>query len=216
GDSGFEQCLGGPGKTSWEHADSSGFPATLIQPVSEFGVRGYFDVKNLLEVTNGHTSWSTPVANYLENLDKDPEDLREINRETATGDDAIPEFLKSQGLISPSPFFEVKCIDSAGEIFHQLQLMVREWNPHEEFFSFSQTGGSEDADPDVGGYDRSEGIEGEDCDYEQRSTFKSEDEHCNDSFDLDDFFEDKAINYPRAPYDGSGGGAASGSSGSGS
>ena len=65
----------------------------------------------------------------------------------------------------------MKCIDSAGEVLHKLQLMVREWNTHEEFLSFYQAGGTEDADPDVGGYDRLEGIEGEDCDYEAKSNF---------------------------------------------
>ncbi|MGI9548554.1 MAG: hypothetical protein ACR2M7_01035 [Bdellovibrionales bacterium] len=179
GTSGLEQCLGGPGRTSWDHKDNFGFPATLIQPVSEFGVRGYFDVKNLLEATNGRPYSTAPIANYLKALDQDPEDLRDTKRSD------LPDFLQIKRN-APSPFFEVKCIDSAGEILHQLQLMVREWNTHEEFLNFYNAGGSEDADPDVSG------VEGEDCDYEQRATFNEENGSCNDAVDLNDIIIRKA------------------------
>ena len=225
GSDGLSQCLGGPGRTSWEHLDDKGFPARLIEHVSEFGVRGAFEVKNLLDATDGRPYWSTPTANYLEALDKDPEDLREVSR--ASSSNGLPEFLQPPtatigpdenqvtiSLPAPNLFFDVECLDSGGEVLHKLQLMVREWNTHEEFIEFYDSGGSEGPDPDI------VGEEGEDCDYEERGVLKGEAQLCNDSMDFydieertdlfEEFFERifgarfSTIKFPRATYGGSG------------
>ncbi len=195
GSDGLQQCLGGPGRTSWEHLNDEGFPARLIEQVSEFGVRGAFEVKNLLDATDGRPYFSTPTANYLKVLDKDPEDLRD---DVSRAND-LPEFLQQPlNRLAPNLFFDVECLDSGGEVLHKLQLMVREWNTHEEFIEFYDSGGSEGPDPDI------DGEEGEECDYEEREVLEGEPEPCNDSIDFDDIKKLGNTIFPNATYGGSG------------
>ena len=225
GSDNLQECLGGPGRTSWDFLTTDGFPAILTQSVPEHGIKGSFEIKNLLDVTSTK-AFSTPIANYLEELDQDPDDLRDVSRNT------LPEFLQYPTFTTqviagsmPNPFFYVSCLDGAGEVLHKLQLMIREWNTHEEFIDFYLTGGSEDADPDIAG------IEGEDCAYEDRATLKNEDGQCNDSLDLDDIDKAKGnilnflpsldlssgqrdalkrvIGFPGAPYNAGGGSSGS-------
>ncbi len=184
----LKECIGGPGRTSWEHLGSNGLPKTLIEDVPKYGLKGSFDVQNVLDAT-GTLSHSTPVANYIKSLDEEPEDLRDTNRSS------LPIFLKApEGFYAPNPFFDVECVDSSGEVLHKLQLMVREWNTHEEFLEFYEDGGSEGPDPDV------DGIEGDDCDYEERGTFKSDDQKCNDLLDFDDIEELDGDVFPGVSY----------------
>jgi len=206
----LKKCLGGVGRTSWDELDDKGFPAKLIEQVSEFGVRGYFEIKNLIEVTGGRPYWSTPIANYHKKLDTTPEKLRKVQRAS------LPKFLhRPQGQQAPQPqgqqapqpqgqqapqlFFEVECLDSAGEVLHKLQMMIREWNTHEEFIDFYSAGGADGHDADV------TGEEGDECEYEERGTLRREEEQstliireddCNDSLDFDDF-----SSFPQTPYE---------------
>ena len=194
GADGLQQCLGGPGRTSWEHLDDRGFPAVLTQYVFRNGLKGSFRVKNLLEATGGKKSHSTPVANYLRELDLPFDKLQDIDRTD------LPVFLQGTKvwerngsgnlyILPPyaNPFFTVACLDQAGEVLHEIKLMVREWNTHEEFIDFYTSGGDDRADPDV------LGKEGEDCEYEDRSVF-GEGGRCNDSLDFNDFVDgQKAI-----------------------
>ena len=197
----LKHCLGGPGRTSWEPESKYGFPVPLIQSVKDRGDRGTFDTKLVLSVTSD-TSRSTQVANYLEFLNEEP---RRLKRRSMS---RLPSFLKAQtdtitnsdgvdvnipSTPQPELFFSVDCVDEAGEVIHALKLMVREWNTHEEFIDFFD--GNDNADPDV------TGVEGEDCDYEDRTLFSDDTSGvCNDMLDFDDI-DDSALSYPHANYD---------------
>ena len=183
-----QNCLGGPGRTSWSLYDDDGFPLHLAEYVLEDGLRRTFNIQNLIEAAlgGGH---STPIANYMEIFDKPLEDQEDSI--------TFPDFLDPKnGLYRGSPFFTFACLDSAGEILHRINLMIREWNTAEEFLAHYESGGSdESADPDV------EGIEGDDCDYEDRSLFGGDTNFsgCNDYLDLDDIV-DSPLEYPFANY----------------
>ena len=190
-----KNCLGGAGRTSWDAYDNDGFPIHLAEYVLENGLRRTFNISNLIEVALGGIH-STPIANYMKMFDKPPEDFR---NDSVT----FPEFFSLDDFYRPSllgrsgnPFFIFSCLDSAGEILHRINLMIREWNTAEEFETHYESGGSdESADPDV------EGIEGDDCPYEKRSLFTAHSlfSECNDYLDLDDII-DSPLDYPFANY----------------
>lgn len=208
-------CLGGPGATDRWEAKKNNFPIPLLAATKETGLREVFAVDNALDVGKGNSGSSAYIANYLKFLDKPAEDLAKISRT----DTQIPDFLKApteQGnpifrrqtdprellFKAPQLFFQVECLDSAGEVLHKLQLMVREWNTYEEFISYLD--GDDKADPDV------DGTEGQDCDYEDRKTFQdSKEGKCNDLIDFDDL---KKIGkkYPKLLYGGGGSSESSG------
>ena len=176
----IKNCMGGPGRTSWDTYTEDGIPMRLVEYVLENGLRRLVKIKNLIAVARGG-AYSTPIANYLKQLYQSPEDLRQI-KETD-----LPKFLQTHYLYTPNPYYTFTCLDSAGEILHQINLMIREWNTHEEFMVYYDSGGSDDtADPDV------TGVEGNDCEYENRDTigFNSTQSRCNDFWDFDDIAGD--------------------------
>ncbi len=165
--------------------DTEGFQLELTIPSLIGGIPG-----------NSGELGSLPYANYLNALDGPAEDLEDIYS------GALPLFAREEGSINdriynhiPNLFFKFACLDGAGEVLHELLLMIREWNTMEEFVSFweDEDGGNDSADPDV------TGDEGDECEYEQRFNSSGAPEPCNDWLDLDDIAEDR--DYPGITID---------------
>ncbi|MCY4512716.1 MAG: hypothetical protein OXB86_03405 [Bdellovibrionales bacterium] len=190
-----KNCLGGPGRTSWDSYDRDGFPITSVREyILEDGLRLTFEINNLIDVAEGGC-YNTPIDNYMERFDKPVEDLMESSLD-------LPTFIDQKNDLLPgNPFYTFECRDSAGDIPHRINLMIREWNTYEEFYAFYDSGGSDDnADPDI------KGEEGEDCEYEPRLQLRSDcalvsdgcTTCCNDYWDLEDTLELR--DYPEAHY----------------
>ena len=196
-------CLGGPGRTNWDSRDKNGFPVFLSEYILEDGLRRIYEINSLL-TTSSSTGYSTPIANYMEDLNKP---LDEIQEDDSLGEDLVDlDFIRPEPVYTnrylddARPFYSFTCTDSAGEILHRIRLMIREWNTHEEFMSYYDSrGDDESANPDV------EGEEGDDCLYENRRLFGSITNFsgCNDYLDMDDIIndDDRRDKYPRAPYE---------------
>ena len=191
------ECFGGPALvTTSGHFNPESFYTATTQALPKGGLRQTISLQNATEVNGNqatqcgnsggdceaqgysarhYTSNSTPYANYLKRLDTSPEDLSSINRSR------LPVFLQNSAFYNKAPrlFFEFSCLDGAGEILHQILLMIREWNTMEEFIGFYRDR-EEEGDPDV------EGIEGKDCQYEDRAILEDQVESCNDMRDFDD------------------------------
>ena len=182
------ECFGGPaliaqGESVPDDREEN-FYKPVIQEPPEGGIKQSFTLPRLISI-NGTSAHSLTHSNYLRALDSSFEDLQSLSRNT------LPIFLRNSIYPeSPRLFFEFDCIDSAGEILHSIKLLLREWNTFEEFIDFYGSGGNDQADPDV------TGLEGVDCDYEERTILSGEGGgECNDSFDFDDF-----SSYPQVEY----------------
>ena len=212
----FNSCIGGPARHSWPlegnisfgDVEFEGVPTVAVIQVKEEGLRQDIPIKSLLSVTQQR--FSIPITNYLEEFDVQAKDLKRITRED------LPEMFQSQTLVqgdlpavlspAPEPLWTFSCLDSAGEVVHQMHLMIREWNTYEDFIEFYEEGGNDDSDPDV------IGDEGEQCAYEERELLGNVSQ-CNDFYDLEDFqngeYEELSSRvYPRIRYkddDSSGG-----------
>ena len=209
-------CLGGPGRTSWDRYDRYGWPARRVEYVLEDGLRRTFDITNLIETARGGAH-STPIANYLERLNVSVDDLLEGNIELPlffhhTYSTPTVKFPLDRNTPYPhrigNPFFTFNCLDGGGETLFKINLMFREWNTYEEFIAFYDSGGGDEtADPDVPGKSWTNfGQEGDDCDYEERLSFV-EGSRCNDYLDMDDIAPDyvnvcNVTGYPCARYGG--------------
>ena len=194
------ECFGGAARIATKGGPvdpEKGFYKRLIEKSPEGGLKGIITLPYILSVAGlKDTSASFLHANYLKDLDRFPEDLREVER------DNLPDFLRASDYYPylPRLFFTFECLDSAGEVLHQILLMVREWNTLEEFKKFYEDGGNDEADPDV------EGQEGDVCDYEDREIIDAEYARCNDLYDIDDLanyeqFEIDSLIYPRIKYE---------------
>ncbi|MBC6415979.1 MAG: hypothetical protein GDA46_06295 [Bdellovibrionales bacterium] len=175
-------CFGGPALTATGESVPI-FYKRLVQRIPEEGFNQSFTLPTQINQTDKNIS--IYHANYLKELDKPLEELYD----TIQNRDSLPVFLQedehyNKGI--PRTHFEFDCVDSAGEILHSIKLMIREWNTFEEFIDFYESGGNDQADPDV------TGVEGDDCDYEDRLNTAStrRGEQCNDLCDLDDYFEE--------------------------
>ena len=172
-------CYGGPAVVAKAPHDT-GLSFSQVTKVEDGGFNQTITLPDLLEINSGlkvnDIAKSTPIANYIEDLDVPPDDA-ELDRSS------LPVFLhrcERCPHIEPRLFFEFECFDQAGETLHLIQLMIREWNTVEEFKDFYDDGGNDDADPDV------EGTEGEDCDYETFTRLGSRPSQCNDLLDFAD------------------------------
>ena len=206
----FNSCIGGPGRTSWNQKAKvttsvlkgearqdiiyENVPAFRIYQVPDNGLKDDIPIKGVLSVTQNRASY--PVTNYIEDLDVDPDDLKDVDRKdlhlifkSAAYFDEDKQFPSPEG----NPLWTFSCLDSAGETLHRVHLMIREWNTYEEFNDFYNSGGEDtDADPDV------VGEEGDDCFYEDRELFGVKGQ-CNDFEDLEDFFKRAQNPYPDYP-----------------
>lgn len=183
------ECFGGPALIAeGEEFGTSGnaFFNSRLGELPEGGLKGEFTLPNLQTVntfahksgtTRGLTSLSTAHANYLRDLDREGDDLKAVSREND-----LPIFLQkdNQYIHIPRLFFEFQCLDSAGEVLHQILLMIREWNTLEEFIDFYDDGGNDRANPDV------DGEENKQCQYEDFQQLDLEIQECNDLLDFDD------------------------------
>ena len=215
GDS-LTECIGGPGRTSWDHYGPDGLPIGQSHYVLEDGERRTIVLQDLISAHGRHGYASIPIANYLEALDKPLEDVRKIERFSIPPLDReshLPKFLQvpatapASGAYNPGLFFTVECLDQAGEILHQLSLMIREWNTYQEFAEFYESAGAdESADPNapkgLGRAAAKRGQEGEDCEYENRKIINetAATQFCNDFFDFDDYAVDDMTAFPRVDY----------------
>ena len=179
------QCFGGPSLIAELEGGEKEFYEGVIEESPEGGLRQGITLPDLVSINGaesyvnnltGITSVSSPFVNYLKALDRSPDKLTGVRR------DSLPDFLQKSPHYDyrPELFFQFTCLDSAGDTLHKILLMIREWNTYAEFKEFYNAGGDDSADPDV------EGTEGSDCDYEDFSTLDGEVEPCNDLLDLDD------------------------------
>lgn len=192
----LKKCIGGAGRTSWNEVghDPFGRPTDLIELSSEDGYSNTFEIKNIHDATGGLAVSSTPVANYVKDLDVPAEDAPRAYDRLNRKDGPLKE-----GLFKPYPFFTVECLDATKDTVHALHLMIREWNTYEQFYAYYQSGGSQSNNPDVDGEEGGGG--GNDCDYEENrfsSKFRGT-APCNDYKDLDDYYDEGQI-YPAIPY----------------
>ena len=174
------ECFGGPSliAESRDH-DTEEFHRNILISPKETGENESITLTDLISINGAeeraNVGVSSPFANYLEMLDREPERLKDLNRSS------LPDFLQRSPYYDHTPnlFFEFACLDIAGETLHRILLMIREWNTFEEFREFYNAGGDDSSDPDI------EGEEGKDCDYEDFTTLDEEIEPCNDLLDLD-------------------------------
>ena len=181
----LQQCIGGPGRTNWDHYDDRGEPVGTIGGILS-GNKRDIKISPLISTIAGQ-SFSTPIANYLDILDQPIKDIRNIE------ENDLPPFLRfkiiGDHVSIPEPYYNFTCLDGAGEILHRINLLIREWNTYEEFLDFYNSGGEDDnADPNVPAKGQV-GAEGEDCDYETRTLLSSrvqKFDRCNDFLDFED------------------------------
>ena len=165
-------CFGGPGTVVQNFGID--FKDILRDFLPEGGLRRTLSFSKL-GIIEGNNNSSIFHANYLKRLDRSAKSLKNVDR-----NDLGPSFESSAGF-TPRLFYTFSCLDGAGEVLHQILLMVREWNTHEEFIAFYDSGGENEGDPDI------TGIEGKNCAYEDRSVLRDEGTLCNDLYDLDDY-----------------------------
>ena len=187
----LRECIGGAGRTSWDAFDDQhGQPVPRIELSSEDGYSDTYEITNIHDSTGGVAVSSTPVANYMKDLDVPAKDAPKAYDRLKRKDSPL-----KQSLFQPYPFFTVECLDATKDTVHALHLMIREWNTYEEFYDYYKSGGSKANNPDV------KGEEGEDCDYEEdrfSSKFRGT-APCNDYWDLDDYYDAGQV-YPGIPY----------------
>lgn len=181
------ECFGGPGTISPQFPAFNGDEINVhteyitdLKKDNLDGLRRTLSLSHLLSFNNTQNT-TAPHANYLSTLAVPPEDLKE------TTNNDLPVFLQQSVYpYVPNPYFVFTCLDSGRETPHQIFLMIREWNTWEELRKFIESGGRNEGEgPDV------EGLEGPDCDYEERPVAAP----CNDEYDLDDYAD-----YPRVDY----------------
>ena len=170
------ECFGGPAFAARDIAPEDFLKIHAIN-IPEGGLRQTISLRHLLEIDSSPESIFH--ANYHETLDLSFRGLSSLNREN------LPPFLQASDYYEylPRLFFQFACLDAATEIQHELLLMYREWNTLEEFMDFYNSGGRIEGDPDI------EGIEGDECEYEERFSASKQ---CNDHKDQDDY----GNNYP--------------------
>ena len=191
--SNLKDCIGGPGRTSWSaYDDQYGLPIDLIQeadstlnPLDGYNIS--YTIKNTHAATGGQAYSSAPMANYIQSLDADADEVPgQVNRLLSKVGSVVglPEGAPNSPLFKPNFFFTVECKDAAGETPHTLHLMIREWNTKEEFEQYFEAGGDSGYNPDISGE------EGKRCDYDnERLSTKYNSEDCNDFLDLDDYLD---------------------------
>ena len=64
------ECIGGPGRTSWDHYEKDGLPIGQSHYVLEDGERRTIVLQDLIHAHGRHGGASIPIANYLKALDK--------------------------------------------------------------------------------------------------------------------------------------------------
>ena len=206
------QCFGGPAVIAEIEGADITFYESILEELPEGGLNGTITLPDLTSINGaeklshpdyetGFTTVSSPFVNYLKALDRSPDRLENVRRTD------LPPFLQSNPHYNhrPEPFFTFECLDRAGEVLHKILLMIREWNTYSEFKEFYDEGGNDSADPDV------EGLEGDECEFEDRRVLDGEGESCNDLLDLDDIvdcqdyawcliFNKEPAGYPRIRY----------------
>ena len=191
--------IGGPGRTSWHLYDENGLPLHLLEHTGK-GVQKRIEIKSLpLEVPGNIVSGdipshSTPIANYMEILDRLP------NEELNTKE--LPPFLQpfritESKLAYPNPYYKFICLSDQGEPKHEFKLLIREWNTPKEFMIHHESGGADPSDPNI------TGAEGKSCDPESQMEMGL----CNDLCDLEDidpktghFLCKSSTGYPEVTY----------------
>ena len=191
----FGECIGGPGRTNWDHKNKKGAPIGLIENTKKEGLKKEYETPALVEVYDGNVAIcrgddcpqmqnpSFITANWWEEAeDKEATNTKpefyKMLKQREMGDNQRPYtegFHGGDGY----PYFTWSCLDKAREIKHRIHLLIREWNTQEEFNRFKETRGSR-GDPDE------VGEEGSACEYysaDEPSLLK--DTKCDDAWDAD-------------------------------
>jgi len=181
GDVGF--CIGGAGKTDWEHKDKSGYPQELIEkmtpdvartkiykvsaPIEKIGVRSNMPVANFF--TSGihtHTGFGTasgvvkPATPYVP------------ARPSVYPYYVDPISDRSGSFVWPgNPYYTFDCLDEAFETNYRIRMMVQEWDTVAALTSYITTGVSSPVGADEPGTAPSDcpGLSGDDCNQAQDS-----------------------------------------------
>jgi hypothetical protein len=175
-------CIGGAGKSNWEHYTKDGYPVGRLEYIEGKGANDKYEVTAPIKLANDGLIVS--VANYYK-----PYDAASTNgNHRHTGyvdarstdlpymvdpvDDRSGSTLAKYQRGQPSYLFQ--CLDRNREVINQIQVYVREWNTYEQFLLYGTSMGVS-GDPDT------TGDEGVDCDYQTGAG------NCDDFTDLDYF-----------------------------
>ena len=196
------ECFGGPALIATGDIAQSkeDFYVSTVTELHEEGLVQDFTLPNIISINKGHRS-SLPHINYHKDLDKSLENLNNLNRNSlpvflrlpgtelsSSNNQLTRDFLSYYG--RPRLFFDFECFEAGDELPHKIAVMIREWNTLEQFLDFFDDGGNDSSNPDV------TGVEGDDCEYEDRTLLANEGgNRCNDSLDMDDY-----TTYPHVPY----------------
>ena len=183
----YESCLGGP---DWSARSASGWPRSVIYYSAGGGLNGTYKIPAPLNKVKSH---NYSAANYYAGISS-PGAASAMNHThngfvsatSSTLPYAVAPIDDRDGslLASANPSYMFKCLDTAFEVKHRIQVYVREWNTYTQFLAYgTSTGVSGNAD--VGGVE-----DGVDCNYGFAL------ESCNDGYDWDDL-----LNYQDADFD---------------
>ncbi|MCK6596914.1 MAG: hypothetical protein L6Q37_01005 [Bdellovibrionaceae bacterium] len=172
-----KECIGGAGKTNWEHYSKDFFPISYVAYTKGEGKNKVYEVTAPIKTSNVGTNF--PVANYFTS------GSHTHTGYVSTRSSVYPFFIdpiddRGGTVFSSyqigSPYYYWKCLDKDHEIKYQIRVSIREWNTYAEFLKYGTSSGAS-GDPDVVGAEGS-------CDYSSANSSYS----CNDYRDLDDIY----------------------------
>jgi len=171
-----KSCIGGAGRTNWEHYSKSGFPVGKIMETRSGTIYPYTVMAPIVSTNTGS---NIPISNYYTSSTPAASSTHyhtgygALSGQTST----LPYFVtpisdrSGSAVASGSPAYEYKCLDNARELKHSIKLYVREWDTYAAFSSYVSTGVVSGTPWDV------TGTEGIDCEGSGDS------ESCNDYLD---------------------------------
>ncbi len=195
----FKECIGGPGRFSWDSHNKTGEPITEVTNTKEDGLKEEYELNALINIYDGHKGSNKKppsfiTANYWEEAEEkvfltSESKLKVYFPKAPTENNFTKDDKRG------NPYFVWTCFDRAKEIKHRIILLIREWNTQKEYNKFKETLGSS-GDPDI------VGEEGDLCDYytSDENLLFERDSYCNDLLDLDDWQTDEPGTYPEVKY----------------
>lgn len=170
----IESCIGGPGKTSWEHYSKTGYPSNVITYADD-GLNSTYSITAPIESPNGGTTWN--VANFYTETGTPHSHTGFIDTVTTS---SLPYFVapiddRNGSAVSTANIgYTFACLGESHEIKNRITVYVREWDVYSDFLTYITSSGVTSV-PDRPDTDE----EDTDCD--------GVDGYCNDDYDLDDF-----------------------------
>lgn len=166
-------CWGGSPKQNWSAIDSNGLPQSIIQYVEDNGV------KDVIRINSNSATFADNFqygANHYNTTGNPHAHSGYVSASTSNVPYAVEPIddLDGTSIQSGRAPYTVTCLTRGGEIKHQINIYVREWNTYQQWLTYQTTMGAS-GDPDL------RGAEGVACEYE--SSFGGT---CNDYSDWDD------------------------------